>query len=90
MQRKNRTITKRVPAAPHFQSTSAHNGWIACADRLPDDDLTVLVFLPGASEPVWLGFYSNEYWYHFDSDLLESEKMAVTHWMPLPQGPFDS
>jgi len=72
------------------EAAAAGAGWIACQDRLPDDDITVMIFMPGQSEPVWLGYHDGSYWYDVSSDLIAWEKVEVSHWMPLPRGPFDN
>jgi hypothetical protein len=36
--------------------------WRSCAVEPPDDDTTVLVYDPTASEPVWPGYKSGEDW----------------------------
>lgn len=58
--------------------------WIACADRLPDDDTTVLICTTGTSEPVWLGYVSEENECWLDTDGMP---VSVTHWSPMPAGP---
>lgn len=57
--------------------------WISVEERLPDDGLTVLVAVPGASEPVWLGYYEDR-WYWENAEYVREN---VTHWMPLPELP---
>lgn len=57
--------------------------WISVDKRLPDDGMTVLVAAPGASEPVWLGYYEDR-WYWENH---EHVRQNVTHWMPLPELP---
>lgn len=70
-----------------FDAMNAIN-WIACSDRLPDDDTTVLVYLPDEDDPVWLGFYGeNEcccesVWHSVDGFSCEP-----THWAELPAPP---
>lgn len=60
--------------------------WISVEDRLPHDDIVVMVYVPNASEPVWIGFYVSE-----DDDWFWAEGVmifdTVTHWMPLPAPP---
>lgn len=60
--------------------------WIPVSEHLPDDDTIVLVHVPGASEPVWIGFYVSEYddWVWAEGATIVEE---VTHWMPLPEPP---
>ena len=56
--------------------------WVAVSDRLPDDDLTVLVATSECDEPVWLGWHDEEGWHSVDAVPLK-----VTHWMPIPEAP---
>ena len=58
--------------------------WIPVSDRLPDDELTVLVFMPHASEQVWLGFYADGNWRCADGFYMAH---PVTHWAEMPEGP---
>jgi len=61
--------------------------WISAKDSLPDDDLIVLVNVPSASEPVWLGFISwegYERWHWADGSVIYG---IVTHWQELPEAP---
>jgi len=58
--------------------------WTSCADRLPDDDLTVLFYAPKLiTEPVWLGYLDDEEWRTMEGDSIE----GVTHWRPVPAPP---
>ena len=59
--------------------------WIACADDLPDDSETVLVYAPGDdSEPVMAGYLENDEW----CDASAFPVLAkVTHWCRMPGGP---
>lgn len=57
--------------------------WYAVTDHLPDDEMTVLVFRPETSEPVWVGFRAGDQWRSVDGFPFES----VTHWADLPEGP---
>lgn len=60
--------------------------WSSVLDRLPDDDIDVLVYVPGASESVWIGHYDGEagVWRWCDGGVIHQ---TVTHWMELPEGP---
>lgn len=57
--------------------------WISVADRLPDDDLTVLIAL--ADGEVWTGFMDAGDWRYVSADLVGIE---VTHWMDFPEPPL--
>ena len=50
----------------------------------PDVDTIVLVHCPGATEPIWLGYWddSDEIWRTCDGMTID-----VSHWAPLPDGP---
>jgi hypothetical protein len=61
--------------------------WISVKERLPDDECLVLVYMPGGWEEVWFGYLSGE-----DTDTWRladggEPAKAITHWMPLPEGP---
>jgi hypothetical protein len=58
--------------------------WIPAADRLPDDELTVLIALKDSDEPVWLGYHDADGWYSADG---MPQKENVTHWAPMPEAP---
>lgn len=60
--------------------------WIPLASSYPDADITVLVHCPGATDPVWLGFFDGEIWRDVGADPMDHE---VTHWADLPEGPKD-
>lgn len=64
----------------------ARDGWIDVTDRLPDDDITVLVHAPEASEPVWPAFYDAEQggWVWIDGSYVAVEVKA---WMEFPAPP---
>ena len=60
--------------------------WISVKDALPDADATVMVFAPGADEPVWLGWYEGEgVWHSVDAAPYDPD--TVTAWATLPMGP---
>lgn len=57
--------------------------WIPVTERLPDDDITVIVALGCSDEPVWLGYHDADGWSTVDA----VPHFDVTHWMPMPEGP---
>jgi Protein of unknown function (DUF551) len=59
--------------------------WLPAAERLPDDETTVLITLVGGSEPTWLGFLLDGEW----RDACTGDTFAgvVTHWAEMPLGP---
>jgi hypothetical protein len=61
--------------------------WVDCAQELPDDDRTVLMFRPSAdSEPVWPGYRSGEEWIAIGGSVMDS-MFWPTHWADMPEGP---
>jgi hypothetical protein len=63
----------------HFVHT-----WTKVEDFLPDADLVVLVCVPAASEPVWLGYLDGEDWRYVDATLIERDGIKVAGWSDLP------
>ena len=64
--------------------------WKAVTDELPDAETTVLVYAPGADEPVWLGYYDGDDWLTVDHRIYgepEDVDALVTAWAPMPSGP---
>lgn len=64
------------------------DGWIRTKDELPDEDITVMLYVPAASEPVWPGYLSREYdierWHWVEGRAIPYQ---VTHWKPFPEPP---
>ena len=59
--------------------------WIACADDLPDDDETVLIYVPGDdAEPVMVGYLDGDEWRDGTAYPVLSEVVA---WARMPGGP---
>jgi hypothetical protein len=56
--------------------------WVKVEDRLPDDESTVLMFVPHASEPVWL---EGTDWFAADGAPIEQGKVVA--WANMPGGP---
>jgi hypothetical protein len=48
----------------------------------PDADTTVLVFIPAANDPVWLGLLDGDTWRE-----VNSAPISPTHWAEIPRGP---
>lgn len=66
--------------------------WVSVKDRLPDEDVDVLVCdINHLGAPIAVGKYSpNPNWsdWETDSDFWQgSSDLDVTHWMPLPTNP---
>lgn len=57
--------------------------WISTDDRLPDDDICVLVFVPEQDEPVWLAYFSEDDWRY-----VSGGTCYPSHWMELPDPPM--
>lgn len=63
--------------------------WISVDELLPDDDTTVLICAPAASDPVWLGFYDGVYWFASTGECYgNDEEIAapVKAWAQMPRG----
>jgi|JI8StandDraft_2_1071088.scaffolds.fasta_scaffold175681_2 hypothetical protein len=62
--------------------------WVSTADELPDEGVTLLLFCPEASEPVWPGFLDEE---TADGCVFRTASGSifegVTHWAEMPAGP---
>jgi hypothetical protein len=57
--------------------------WIDAAERLPDDDTTVLLRMPETlNEPVWLGYHCDGAW-HLDGGAPAHKVLA---WAQMPTG----
>lgn len=61
------------------------SGWVACAERMPEDYAPVLVWTLDAHCPCRVGWWDGENWWRDGG----GEKLyeTVTHWMPLPAPP---
>ena len=62
--------------------------WIATINELPDEGVTVLLFMEGEGEPVWPGYFDEAtahgyIWRSADGSEVEN----VTHWAEMPAGP---
>lgn len=58
--------------------------WVPVAERLPDDEVAVLLSTHDAAEPVWIGYYDSAVQEWIDT---EGAVVIVTHWSPMPAGP---
>jgi hypothetical protein len=63
--------------------SSVPTGWTSVADRLPDDDILVLLAL--SDEEVWPGVRDGDVWRYADATPIESA--LVVAWMDLPAAP---
>jgi len=50
----------------------------------PDDNLAVLIYIPDADEPIWLGYLEDGTWFEMDGFPVEGEVKA---WCNLPDPP---
>lgn len=60
------------------------SAWIPVYERLPDDEITVLIALQDSEEPVWIGYHDGDGW-HYASG--EPAGDNVTHWQHMIEGP---
>ncbi len=60
--------------------------WHSVTDSLPDADTTVIVYAPGADEPVWLGYYEYDEWFAIGGEKYELPQ-TVKAWASMPLGP---
>jgi len=56
--------------------------WIKVSDRLPDDDVTVLIYVPDDNDPVWLGYTDEDGWRY-----INGASCRPTHWAEIPEPP---
>lgn len=61
--------------------------WIDVKDRLPENNVAVLVYMP-QEKPSWvLGYLSDSCWYRLVSLITNKLDSWPTHWQPLPDPP---
>ena len=59
--------------------------WVACSERLPDDDETVLLYTPNDDLDVWPGWRDGDGWRWASHGSPVHDE--ITHWSPMPAGP---
>jgi Protein of unknown function (DUF551) len=59
--------------------------WVDAQDKLPDDDMTVLVALDDGE--VWTGFMDAGIWRYVSADAIEG---TVKHWAEFPEPPSNA
>lgn len=74
-----------------MSQASENNAWVHVeplewhsVDTPPDEDTTVLLYAPTASEPVWPGYICDGIWHSVDGFRILND---ATHWSNLPRGP---
>ncbi|WP_210531350.1 DUF551 domain-containing protein, partial [Pantoea ananatis] len=77
---------QKVNIEPSSLSLPVPSDWISCSERLPEKECDVLAIWNGSMEVLHLddmvGLWDDG---DFNSRIPLED---VTHWMPLPQGPF--
>lgn len=58
--------------------------WVDAHEKLPDDDMTVLIALDDGE--VWTGFMDSGIWRYVSADEIEAE---VIYWAEFPEPPND-
>jgi hypothetical protein len=56
--------------------------WVCVTDRLPDCDMTVMIYDPTADEPIWLAYFHGSTW-----RVVDGMPAQPTHWMEMPDIP---
>jgi hypothetical protein len=65
------------------------NGWIKSADRLPEFNTSVLVFIPEEDHHITSGMWDvSKKWVLLDEYRIPQSE--VTYWMPFPREPLDT
>ena len=59
------------------------------AETLPDSELTVIIHMPNATEPIWLGYHDGEQWFTVEGTAVKDldGDGPVAHWMEMPDPP---
>lgn len=64
-------------------------GWIKCSERMPERNISVLVFIPEEDYHVTSGMWDVSHkWVLLDEYRVPQSE--VTHWMPIPTRPLDT
>ena len=72
------------------QGNCIKDGWISCSERMPDDGQHVIILCDGAFV-LYAQYRDGEF---FDivrngDEFFETQSRNVTHWMPLPEPPWE-
>lgn len=71
-------------AAKAFREGAKNSlAWISTAERLPDDEQTVLIAMDDGE--VWIGYLEADQWRYVSSDPITCAR--ITHWMEFPEPP---
>jgi hypothetical protein len=85
-------MTDEVDKMSAASRGSVANGWISVTERLPPDNVDVLVrrsTIVGMRTVVAYRCQGNDCWTLNDGDYDDFYDWSVTHWMPLPAPPSD-
>lgn len=75
----NATALEKLTVPPAIGSVSWHH----VAEAMPDSAETVLVFMPGAADEVWIGYHDAECWRVASGEKCETQ---VAWWAHIPEG----
>lgn len=79
-----RPLADGAPVAPARLAFAETLHWRDAEGDPPDDEATVLIHMPGADEPVWMGYREDGRWYVVDG--WEALDHPVVRWAELPSG----
>ena len=61
--------------------------WIPATERVPDDEVDVLLVTDNPNTGVWIGYRLEGLWIWDCGGAIQD---TVTHWMPLPERPKET
>lgn len=94
LRRKIAALRSAQPVSQGYKLNSPEtpDGWVACKDRMPEDEQALLVQTHSGFR--YVSFYDERTGLFYDTpggNLMNSiEHILVTHWMPLPAAPEGS
>src|SRR5688500_18836416 len=77
------TRAQVLSAEGNKAAVSEVSSWVPVTERLPDDEMTVLIALDDGE--VWTGFVDAERWHYVSGDPVDRQN--VEHWMHFPEPP---
>ncbi|MBH2923810.1 DUF551 domain-containing protein [Serratia marcescens] len=80
-------LAQPVSSGYTFNSPVIPDGWIACTERMPDNDETKPIAIYTGKclgQGIFVGTYDEDGFFDYWEG---SEILCVTHWMPLPAAP---